>query len=101
VQTILYVMAIMGCGESETACRELRVEQAAYRSEAQCMAATADVLARHDDIAYPSIVAQCRPSQTGPTLLRGSDVLRPEAGQQPRREAPLQIAASGVFKASR
>jgi len=100
VQTILYVMAIMGCGENDSACRELRVEQAAYRSEAQCMAATADVLARHDDIAYPNIVAQCRPSEARPTLLRGSDVLRPEAGQ-PRREAPLQIAASGVFRSSR
>jgi len=100
MEPILYVMAILGCGESDASCRELRVEQAGYRSESACVAATGDALARHADLAYPNVVAQCRTAAARATLLRGSDVLRPER-RRPARNAPLRIAAGVAPRLSR
>jgi hypothetical protein len=77
MEPVLFVMAILGCGESAAPCRELAVVNAGYRSEAACLAATADQLARRDEL-YPSIVAQCRPANARPQLLRGDQVLLPE-----------------------
>lgn len=88
VEPIIYVMALLGCGESDASCRELRVEPARYQSEASCMAATEAVLVRNDDLPYPSVVAQCRRADAGPQPLRGSDVALPEVD----RHAPPRLA---------
>jgi hypothetical protein len=77
MQTLLYVMAIMGCGESDAACREVRIDPQTWRSEASCRAATGAALARHTDLEFPTVVARCRPATATPQLLRGSDVLLP------------------------
>ena len=79
MEPILYVMAILGCGESDASCRELRVEAVEYRSEAACLAATEAALLRSDDLPFPTVVAQCRPAGERPQLLRGSDVALPDA----------------------
>ena len=88
---LVYVIAIMGCGEGDQACREVQVAQPHFATQAACMAATADVLARYADLAYPSVVAQCRRAGTRPAVLRGSDVLLP----QPSLGRPTRFAASG------
>ena len=101
MEPLMFVMAILGCGESDAPCRELRLAEARYRSEAECVAATGAELLRHDDLPYPTIVAQCRAAGAAPQTLRGSDVMAPEGGTlavppprfaetQPRRGAPRQ-----------
>ena len=92
MEPILYVMAILGCGESDAPCREMRIDQARYRSEASCLAATEAALIRHDDLAFPTIVANCRPAGARPRLLRGSEVLRP-GPERPRSRFALAAAA--------
>jgi len=92
MQTLMYVMAIMGCGESDAACREVRVDRQTYQSEARCQAATAEALARHTDLEFPTVVARCRPAGTTPQLLRGSDVMLPGPAVLPGWQAP-RIAA--------
>jgi hypothetical protein len=91
MQSLLYVIAIMGCGESDAQCREVQVAPARFTSEAACTAATADVLERYMDLSYPSVVAQCRPAGARPAALRGSDVLRPEPSPVRR----VRFAGSG------
>jgi hypothetical protein len=81
MEPLLFVMAILGCGESDAPCREVRLAQARYRSEAECVAATDDELMRHGDLAYPTVVAQCRPAGAAPQVLRGSEVMMPEGGE--------------------
>ena len=93
MQTLMYVMAILGCGESDAACREVRVDQTPYRSEGSCRAATATALARHSDLEFPTVVARCRPANAAPQLLRGNEVLLPGPGRLP--------VANGVRYASR
>lgn len=77
MEPILFVMAILGCGESDAPCREVRVDRARYRSEASCMAATEAALMRSSDLAFPTIVARCQPAGARAQPLRGSEVLRP------------------------
>ena len=56
-----YVIAILGCGEADAACQQVSVADAVYQSVDACNAATADALAEHVDLAFPVVVAQCRP----------------------------------------
>jgi hypothetical protein len=91
MEPLIYVMAILGCGESDASCRELRLAETRYQSEAACVEATGVELLRHDDLAYPTIVAQCRRAGTAPQVLRGSDVMMPDAGRLPA-EAPPRFA---------
>ena len=94
MEPLLFVMAILGCGESDAACREVRVVETRYRTEAECLAATEDELMRHQDLAYPAVVAQCRPAIAAPRLVRGSEVMLPEGGvltTEPPRLADSQV----------
>ena len=92
MQALVYVMAIMGCGESDAACREVRIDQQTYRSEASCRAGMNAALARHTDLEFPTVVARCRPANGRPQLLRGSDVLLPGAGRLPAAQPPRYAA---------
>lgn len=94
MEPVLFVMAILGCGESDAPCREVRLDRTGYRSEAQCMAATGAALARHDDLAFPTVVARCRPAGARAELLRGSEILRPPADMTRARIALASAARS-------
>jgi len=93
MEPLLYVMAILGCSESDAACREVQVVETRYASEGACLAATEAELIRRDDLAYPSVVAQCRRADAEPQLLRGSDVMMPEPELQ--RARPPRFADRG------
>ena len=88
MQALVYVMAIMGCGESDAACREVRVDPQTYRSEVTCRAGMNAALARHTDLEFPTVVARCRPANARPQLLRGSEVLLPGPGRLPSARPP-------------
>ncbi len=83
MEPVLFVMAILGCGESDAPCRELRVAETRYQSEQACMAATEEALLASSDLPYPNIVADCRRAGIRVEPLRGSDLLRPEPGRLP------------------
>jgi hypothetical protein len=87
---LLYVIAIMGCGEGDQACREVQVAQPRFATQAACAAATGSVLALYADLDFPSVVAQCRRDGPRPASLRGRDVLLP----QPSVAPPLRFAAA-------
>lgn len=73
----IFIIAIMGCGEGEAPCEQVRLADARYESAAACSAATADVVMRHTDVDYPVVVAQCRPAGAAQPL-RADEVKRPE-----------------------
>lgn len=81
MEPLMFVMAILGCAESDAPCREVAVAEARYQSEAQCLAASENELWRYENVPYPAVVAQCRPAEGRPQLLRGSDVTLPEPRQ--------------------
>lgn len=79
MQSLLYVMAILGCGEGEAPCDPIRLEEARYESRDACLAATGAALMRHRDLPYPVIVADCRRADAPRRPVRADEVALPEA----------------------
>jgi len=57
-----YIMAILGCGDAETACQQVRLADAQYQTAEACSAATSAVLYQNSDLAFPVVMAECRPA---------------------------------------
>jgi hypothetical protein len=88
MQALVYVMAILGCGESDASCREVRIDTQVFRNEASCRAAMTATLARHTDLDFPTLVARCRRANARPASMRASDVLLPGGGRLPLTQPP-------------
>lgn len=57
----LFVLALIGCGDGETMCREVRIVNVSYPSEAACATAIVSQLEANMDLAYPILMARCQP----------------------------------------
>jgi hypothetical protein len=57
---LIYVLAIMGCGDDGLACQQARVEPVRYASYAACQEAMPAALGRNTDVDYPVIAAACQ-----------------------------------------
>lgn len=57
---LIYVMAIMGCGDGGIACQQVRTLETRYESLAACQAAAQVQLAAHSDVDAPEIMASCQ-----------------------------------------
>jgi hypothetical protein len=79
-----YVMAILGCGEAETACEPVANVATQYQSAEACNAATTAVIEKHSDALYPVVVAQCRKAASGAQQVFSDEIKLPDA-QQPAR----------------
>lgn len=101
MEPLLYVMAILGCGESDASCREVRMVETRYQSEAACLAATEDQLMRADDLVFPNVVAECRRAGAQVRLLRGADVMQPEGGNLPTTPRYAQASGAGPVRSFR
>jgi hypothetical protein len=85
----IFILAIMGCGEDQTACQTVAVMPQQYQSVAACDAGIDAAVQRHIDIDYPVVVAQClRMDATAAQALQGADVKLPPA----ERPAPVKPA---------
>lgn len=91
-----FVIAILGCGEGNAPCQEVRVAETRYESEAACSDATDAALMRNVDIAFPVVVAQCKGAGAADMVLPSS-VKLPEGREAPR-ERPKFASANGVRK---
>jgi hypothetical protein len=78
MEPLVFVMAILGCGEGDSPCAELRMAESRYESQSACLAASEAELVRHGDAEYPVIVAQCRHAEGQPQPILASDVSLPE-----------------------
>lgn len=83
-----FLMAIMGCGEAEAQCQQVQLAPVRYESQAACQAASEEQLARHADLAFPVVVAECRAAGVGAASLRADEVRLPE----PRVRGRVQVA---------
>ena len=60
MEQVLYVLAIMGCGDDSLQCQQARLEPVRYTSIQACQAAMPAALQRNSDIDYPVISAACQ-----------------------------------------
>ena len=90
MEPLAFVMAILGCGEGELPCNELRLVESRYESQAACLAASEAELARQGDVLYPVVVAQCRRAGQAGETVSASQLALPEPEANPvftRRDA--------------
>ena len=87
----LFIIAILGCGEAEAPCQQVRMLNTPYRSEAACSAATDNAIMSNSDVDYPVIVARCvaAAANARPALLKASDVQLPAGGEAQVKVSPL------------
>jgi hypothetical protein len=79
-----YVMAILGCGEAETACEPVANVATQYQRAEACNAATTAAIEKHVDALYPVVIAQCRKAANGAQQVFSDEIKLPDA-QQPAR----------------
>ena len=85
-----FFIAILGCGEGEAPCQQVRMVETRYESHAACTAATEAVLLRNADADYPVIVAQCVAAGERPKLLKANEVDLPGPGTVDAEASPLR-----------
>ena len=84
-----FLIAILGCGEGEEPCQQVRMLETRYESQASCTAATDAVLLKNADVDYPVIVARCVPEGARPQPLKASEVELPGSGTVEAKNSPL------------
>lgn len=84
----IFLIAIMGCGEADAPCQQVRLLETRYESQAACSAATDKALAANSDADFPVIVAQCVAAGAKPGLNAG-EVELPGPGEAAVRVSPL------------
>ena len=84
-----FLIAILGCGEAEAPCEQVRVLETRYESQATCAAATDAALVRNADVDFPVIVARCVRSGAKVQPLKANEVDLPGPGTVEAKNSPL------------
>jgi hypothetical protein len=85
----LFVIAILGCGEGDSPCEQVRRLDSLYQSQASCMAATEAAMVANSNENYPVIVAQCVAAGANLSAPRPAEISLPPSR---RPEPPLYTA---------
>ena len=86
----IFLIAIMGCGEGDAPCQQVRMLETRYESQAACTAATEAVVARNSDVDYPVVVAQCVAAGGEPAGAKADEVLRPGPERADLKVSPIR-----------
>ena len=86
MEPAFFIIAILGCGEGDAPCAQVRQLETRYESQAACTRATDDALAANAEGDYPVIVAQCvasgKAASLSPVEIR-LPAANPRRGPQP------------------
>ena len=91
MEPAFFIIAILGCGEGDAPCEQVRLLDPRYESRAACSEATDRALASAADAQYPVIVAQCVGAAEKSGQVRPVEILLPKPGAPPRAN-PLKPA---------
>jgi len=86
----IFLIAIMGCGEGDAPCRQVRTLEARYESQAACTAATEAAVLQNTDVDYPVVAAECVAAGAQPRPPKADQVQRPGPGSADLRISPLR-----------
>lgn len=86
----IFIIAIMGCGEGDSPCQQVRTLEARYESQAACTAATEAALTQNTDIDYPVVAAECVAAGARPRAPKADEVQRPGPGSVDLKVSPVQ-----------
>jgi ABC-type hemin transport system ATPase subunit len=86
----IFIIAIMGCGEADAPCQQVRTLEARYESQAACTAATEAALIQNSDVDFPVVAAECVAAGARPSPPRADQVQRPGPGSADIQISPLR-----------
>jgi hypothetical protein len=89
MEPILFVIAIMGCGDANAPCQTVRTLETRYETKADCTAATNAAVANATDVDFPVVVAQCVAAGSRANV-RAADVKLPGPDRANLRNSPLR-----------
>ena len=90
MEPLTFVIAIMGCGEGDAPCRQVRMLDSRYESQAACTAETEAAVLQNVDIDFPVVAAECVAAGTAPNPPRANEVKRPGPGQADLKVSPIR-----------
>lgn len=86
----IFIIAIMGCGEGDAPCQQVRTLEARYESQAACTAATEAALTRNTDIDFPVVAAECVAAGAKPKAPNANEIQRPGPGSADLKISPIR-----------
>jgi hypothetical protein len=90
MEPLTFIIAILGCGEGDAPCRQVRTLEARYESQAACTAATEAAVVRNVDVDYPVVAAQCVAAGAKVDPPRADQVRRPGPGSADLKVSPIR-----------
>ncbi len=61
-----FIMVLIGCSNGGQQCTPIATLPSAYRSEATCLGARAEIVAASSELGFDRVIAECRPRSGGP-----------------------------------
>jgi ABC-type hemin transport system ATPase subunit len=86
----IFLIAIMGCGEAEAPCQQVRMLEARYESRAACTAATEAALTQNTDIDFPVVAAECVAAGAAVNPPNADQVQIPGPGRADLKVSPIR-----------
>lgn len=85
----IFIIAIMGCGEADAPCQQVRTLEARYETQAACTAATETALTENTDIDFPVVAAECVAAGSRSGTPNANEIERPGPGRADLRISPV------------
>ena len=85
-----FIIAILGCGEGDAPCQQVKTLETRYESQAACSEATDAALTSQSDADFPVVVAQCVAAGSPPKVLKADEIELPGPGTADVRVSPLR-----------
>jgi hypothetical protein len=86
----IFIIAIMGCGEGDSPCQQVKTLEARFETQAACTAATEAALTENADIDFPVVAAECVAAGANPNPPKANQVRIPGPGRADLRVSPLR-----------
>jgi ABC-type hemin transport system ATPase subunit len=86
----IFIIAIMGCGEGDAPCQQVKTLEARYESQAACTAATEAALTQNTDVDFPVVAAECVAAGSNPNPPKANQVQIPGPGRADLRVSPIR-----------
>jgi ABC-type hemin transport system ATPase subunit len=86
----IFIIAIMGCGEGDSPCQQVRTLEARYESRAACTAATEAALIQNTDIDFPVVAAECVTAGSKPKPPKADQIQIPGPGRADLKVSPIR-----------
>lgn len=90
MEPLAFIIAIMGCGEGDAPCRQVRMLEARYESQAACVSATEAALTQNTDVDYPVVAAECVAAGAKAVPPKANEVSRPGPSRADVKISPIR-----------